>query len=357
MPGKKSCITCNKGGIIMLCDRCEQTFCDKHIIEHRKQYPNQLNNLQEEHDSIQEKLRQSSNKHSLLQTIDKWEKDSIIKIQTAAETAREELREMIKDSKERISTVGRTILENLRSAHKLGNFCENDFYRAMQQLKQLKTKIELPLSVNLIEDKKSVIHLISLKGTDFMNQDLEKSKIYSITKRVLTSDIQERFSKIIGPITIIENGLLAKHNGQDSTFAYTLGEQLYSKGRQTIRFKIEQNQIPYNIFFGCVTSQINLNKIHYKSPLIAGWFGYNEVYQHSLCMTNSQMHGYDSTKIGTHDVLSLTFDCDQKQIELYPQRTKKIHELSIDTDKAPLPWQLLVILTCENDCVRILYNA
>jgi hypothetical protein len=69
------------------------------------------------------------------------------------------------------------------------------------------------------------------------------------------------------------------------------------------------------------------------------------------------MHGYNSDKIETYDVVSLTFDCDQQQIELYPERTKKIHELPVDLDKAPLPWQLLLILTYANDCVRILYNG
>jgi len=357
MPAKHSCITCNKGGIIMLCDRCEQTFCDKHVIQHRQQLPNQLDDIIKEHDLIQEELRQPSTKHSLLKSIDKWEKESIVKIQTAAETAREELREMIENSKERLSTVCRDIVENLHSNREVGEFCANDLIKAMQQLKQLKMKIVSPLSVNLIEDKKSVIHLITVKGTDFMNQDLEKNKIYSVTKRILTSDIQEKFSKVIGPVTIDEDGLLARHNSENSTFAYILGEQLYSKGRQTVRFKIEQSQTPYNIFFGCVSSQINLNKIHYKSPLIAGWFGYNEVYQHSSCMTNVHMHGYDSNKIEAYDIISLTFDCDEKQIEFYPEHTKKIHELSIDIDKAPLPWQLLVILAYKNDCVKILYNA
>lgn len=341
----------------MLCDRCEQTFCDRHVIEHRRQNSNQLDNLLEEHDLIQEELRQSSNQHSLLKSIDKWEKESIVKIQTTAEKAREELREMIENSKQKLSTVCHDILEKLHLNRKMGEFCVNDLNRAMQQLKQLKKKVESPLSVNLIEDKKSVIHLITIKGTDFMNQDIEKTKIYSITKRVLTSDIQEKFSKIIGPVTITDNGLLARYNGQNSTFAYILGEQLYSKGKQTVRFKIEQSQIPYNIFFGCVSSKINFNQIHYKSSMVAGWFGYNEVYQQSSCITNVQMHGYDSDKIETYDILSLTFDCDERQIELYPERTKKIHELSIDTDKAPFPWQLLVILTYENDSVRILYNA
>ena len=357
MAGRKSCTICNKGGIIMLCDRCQQIFCDKHVIEHRQQSPNQLDGLIKEHDFMQQELRQPSTQHSLLKSIDKWEKESIVKIQTAAEAARAELRQMIEDSKERLSTACRDIVENLQVTREAGQFCGNDLLQSMHQLKQLKMKIASPLSVNLTENKNSVIHLITIQGSDFMNNNFEKTKIYSVSKRLPTSNIQEKFSKVIGPVTISEEGLLARHNGPNSTFAYILGEQLYSKGRHTVRFKIEQSQIPYNIFFGCIPSKSNLNQIHYDSPSVAGWFGYNEAHEHGVCTTNVQMHGYDSNKIETYDVLSLTFDCDQKQIELYPERTKKIHELSINIDKAPLPWQLLVVLTYGNDCVRILYNA
>jgi len=357
MAGRKFCIVCNKGGIVMLCDRCEQTFCDKHVIVHRQQSPNQLDGLMQENDLIQQELKQSSSQHSLLKSIDKWEKESIVKIQTTAETARAELRKMLENSKERLSSTCRDIVENLHSNREAGQYCESDLIRSMQQLQQLRMKILSPLSVNLIENKNSVIHLITVQGADFMNNDFEKTKTYSVSKRVPTSNFQEKFSKVNGPVTISEDGLIARHNGPNSTFAYILGEQLYSKGRQTVRFKIEQSQIPYNIFFGCISSKINLNQIHYDSPLVAGWFGYNEVHDHGVCITNVQMHGYDSSKIETHDILSLTFDCVQKQIELYPERTKKIHELPINIDKAPLPWQLLVVLAYGNDCVRILYNA
>ena len=341
----------------MLCDRCDQTYCDKHINEHRQQLANELTDIDNEYDLIQQEIRQSPNRHSLLKSIDKWEKESIVKIQTAAETAREELQQMVNDSKERLTTACRDIVEGLRSSREIGDYCSNDLTRAMQQLKQLRTKVAAPLTVKLGEDKKSVIHLIAVKGVDFKNEDLKKAKIYSITKRVLTSDVQEKFFKVTGPVKINDDGLLIKHTGPNSTFAFILGEQFYSEGRQTVRFKIEQSQTPYKIFFGCVSSQINFDKINSKSPYIAGWFGQNEVYQNGLSNTNMHMHGYDSTKIETYDVISLTFDCDEKQVELYPERTKKIHELSIDLAQIPLPWHLLVILTYENDSVKILYNA
>jgi hypothetical protein len=129
---------------------------------------------------------------------------------------------MIEDSKEQLLTLCRDLVENLRSTSEVREFCENDFIRA----------------------------------------------------------IQEHFSKVLGSITIDEGGLLAKHNDSNSTFAYILGEELYSQSRQTIRFKIEQSQTPYHIFFDCVASQINFHKRRYKSSFLVGWLGSNEVHQH-----------------------------------------------------------------------------
>ncbi|CAF1273771.1 unnamed protein product [Adineta ricciae] len=359
MPGSKQCTTCNKGGFIMLCDRCQQTFCDKHINDHRQQSPHQLDNILQEHDLIQDELKHSSTKHSLFKSIDQWEKESIVKIQTTAEKTRNELRQMIEEAKERLASACREVVENLQAAREARQFCENDLHRSMQHLQQLKTKIASPLSVELIENKNSVIHLIGVKGTDFLHKVLEQTKTYSVTKRLplTTPGIQEKFSKAIGPAVISEEGFLVRHHGQSSTFAYILGEQLYSKGQHTIRFKIEQSQVPYNIFFGCISSQVNSTQIHHDSPWVAGWFGYNEVHHHGTTEKNVQMHGYDSDKIETYDVLSLILNCDQRQIELYPERLKKIHELAINIDEAPLPWQLIVILTYKNDSVRILHNA
>ncbi|UJR14604.1 hypothetical protein I4U23_001599 [Adineta vaga] len=357
MPGGRHCMICDKGGIIMLCDRCQQTFCDKHINEHRQQSSHQLDSLIQEHDLIQEELKHSSKKHSLFKSIDQWEKESIVKIQTTAENVRNELRQMIDDANERLASACHDVVNNLQKTREARQFCDNDLKRSMQQLQQLKMKLASPLSADLIEDTKSIIHLISIQGTDFMHKELEKTKVYTVSKRLPTSGgIQEKFAKVIGSAIINEEGFLVRHHGQNSTFAYIFGEQLYSKGKHTIRFKIEQSQMPYNIFFGCISSQFNSDQIHYDSPWVAGWFGHNEVHHHGITNRNSEMHGYESNKIETYDVLSLTLDCDHRQIELYPERSKKIHELAVNLEKAPFPWQLFVVLTYKNDSVRILHN-
>ena len=139
--GKKQCVTCNKSGGIMTCDGCQQSFCGKHVIEHRQELTNQLDGIMQEHDLLQQELEQSSIDNSLLQQIDKWEKESITKIQVAAEAARADLQQILDKSKEQISKTCHDIAINLRSSREADDFSENDLNRWMEQLKELKLEI------------------------------------------------------------------------------------------------------------------------------------------------------------------------------------------------------------------------
>lgn len=343
----------------MRCEKCEQIFCNPHLAEHQTSAVTQFDSLKAEHDLIQQEIRHSSGKHSLLERIDQWERESIVKIQSSAERARTELRQMMDTAKDRLTASCHDAMEKLRRARDARQFCENDLRRTMQLLQQLKAKIASPLSAELVDEKSSPIHLITIKGTDFMNRELEKTKVYSISKNSskAKTTIQEKFAHVHGPAIIHEEGYLARHHGPNSAFAYLRGEQLYSKGEHTIRFKIEHSQVPYNIFFGCISSHASAHDIHYDSPSVAGWFGHNEVYHHGMTNRTAHMHGYDSSKIETSNVVSLTFNCDERQIELYPERSKTIHELAVNVERAPLPWQLLVVLVYKDDCVRILHHT
>jgi hypothetical protein len=281
-------------------------YQQKHLIDHRQQLVNQ------EHDLSQQEVE-----HSLFKKIDLWEKESIKKIQITAENARIELRQMNEKSKERF----------LKAYHEMDNYSEHELHRWMEQLKQFQ----------LDEHKWSII-------------DIEDN---TTTKNLSTAITQDRFSTVIGSVILDDEGFLAKHTADDWNYEYVLGEQHYSKGRHTILFQIEQNGTPYNIFFGCISSQAIQNRISIKSMLTVGWFGYNQIYQHGIRHDNPQ-HGYNSNAFATNDILHLTFDCEKRQIELFHEDTNKKYKLRVNITKAPFPWQLLMILTDKDDCIRIL---
>jgi len=123
---KKHCAVCNKHGGVLICNGCRLTFCSKHVIKHRQELAYKLEDVMHEHDLIRQDIEQSSNEYSHLRKIDKWEKESIKKIQIAAETARVDLREILDKSKRRLIKKSHHINSNLNSSWKSDDFSEND---------------------------------------------------------------------------------------------------------------------------------------------------------------------------------------------------------------------------------------
>ncbi len=71
-------LTCGKEKATFKCGECLQDFCYNHSTEHR----NELSKQFDEIETIRELLRQHLLKqtHVLIQQIDQWERDSIMKI-------------------------------------------------------------------------------------------------------------------------------------------------------------------------------------------------------------------------------------------------------------------------------------
>ena len=354
MSAIKKCVICSKNGGILTCHGCGRTYCVKHVLEHRQELSNQLNGIIQEHDLLQEELERSSSESVLFGHINQWEKESIKKIQATAEAARVDLQQILSRSKRELSKACSDITVNLRSSREAEDFSEKDLHRWLKQLDELKSEMASPSSIHLMEEERSGIRLITIQEiTDGRKSpvSLVKTDIYQSSS--MNFNTQERFNKTIGPVLLHEGGLLATLN-KHYTYGYILGQHHYSSGRQTVRFRIEQTHVPYNIFFGCISSQLTDKKIRCNSESVAGWFGCDKVYRHGSLNINAEIHGYRSNEIVKNDVLHLTFDSQQRHLELFHERTSKRHTLRVDVHKTPFPWQLLVILCRENDSVRIL---
>ncbi|CAF1297532.1 unnamed protein product [Rotaria sordida] len=312
----------------------------------------------QEHDLLQQELTQPSlKKNYLLNKIDKWKKDSITKIQVAAETARKTLQELLEQSKKSLSKTCHDITENLRTSLEADDFSENDLIRWKKQLKELQLEMTSPSSAKLIPDKNAPIYLMTLKTNDSSNDQDANRKKSSASSNSPNQDLQERFLQTLGPVNLEENGYLAKCVDAGSSFAYIRGRFLYSDGCHTIRFKIENYQQPYRIFFGCMASKTALKENVFITSDSVGWFGHDQVYENGRCSSNVQKYGYKSSAIKINDVLYLTIDCKTKQIRLFHERLKTICTLSINENLTPFPWQFLLVLCNSGDTVRILHNA
>lgn len=344
------CVRCGRVNGLLICEGCNSTFCSRHAVQHRQELTNQLETIVQDHDLIQQNIERSMYEKSIMQKIDRWERESIKKIRIAAENARSDLRDIIDRSKRQLAKMSRDIATDLNSSSKNENFSEKDLVRWMKQLNTLRSDIKSSYAIDLVEDERFPIYPIAVTQNKFQY-------IYKNTPRTagpLTTDIEERFLKTTNGASIENGGIIAKHTGPDLDFAHIIGKLFYSNGRHTTRFKIQQCALPYTIFFGCISASIVPEVFTYKSPSVVGWFGYDEIYQHGVWNNNVNTHGYDSNEIQQNDVLSLTFDCDQQQIELCHERANKTHILPVDLDQAPFPWQILVVLVHQDDCIKIL---
>ena len=94
---KAPCVThgCKSLGILK-CEGCLQIFCRQHVNEHRNLLSHQLDEIVLGHDTLQQTIatenEQEKNRQSLLEQIDKWERDSIVKIERTAEELRQQIK-------------------------------------------------------------------------------------------------------------------------------------------------------------------------------------------------------------------------------------------------------------------------
>ncbi len=53
---KKSCCKCNKGSGTLTCDECHQSFCFKHVAEHRQELLQQMDNIEQGYEILKRDL-------------------------------------------------------------------------------------------------------------------------------------------------------------------------------------------------------------------------------------------------------------------------------------------------------------
>ena len=344
---RRLCAKCGKQNGIMICDGCQSVFCSRHIAQHRQELSHRLEILMDDRHQFHENILRFTSESFQFQKIDRWEKDSIRKIRFCAETARNELREIIQQTKRRLKKVSQQMANHLVTSYKTDNFSENELNRWAKQLRDLRTELSSINTVELSEEKQSPLFMIRV------NQKSISGEQQSSRLQNYSTSPEDIFHKASSSIVIEENGTRIKHIGQDLDYGNILGQQTYSKGRHSFTFRIEHFTSPYMIFFGGISTQRNQKLLHYTSIRAVGWFGYNEIYQHGTWSTHAHNQGYRSDEIEEKDLIDLIFDCDQKQMEFHHQRTQKIYALKINTEKAPLPWQLFVVLTHTDDCVTL----
>lgn len=351
---KKPCTKCNKGGGVTTCDGCQQSFCIKHIIEHRQELAIELDNVGQEHDVLRRDLTQENLEHPLLIRINEWEQEAITKIQGVAEVARVDLRKILDQNKNELKTSVDKMTNEMQACREMDDYTETDLIKWTEELKQLRHLLDTQLIIQIVdnEDKTISIPTIKIRKEESSYLSFDSNRKSTINPDMDYSDIlvlnHERFYNFAGRIALSEQNLLATCLGTYWDGSNVHGACLYSSGRHVIHFRIEHKG-SNNLFFGIKTTSHDIPLQTLTSPYTYGW---RELDQPIESINGHRVHTDRNMRTG--DEVTMTLDCNNRQIFLEHHRINMTACLPVDLEKCPFPWRIFVTLRSPGDSIRIL---
>jgi hypothetical protein len=163
--GKGRCITCGKEKRVVRCEGCSQLFCFDHLPDHRQQLSAQLDEIEVNRDVFRQTLtEQTTNpkKHSLIKQIDRWEEDSMRKIQQTAQACRQLILQHTTEHINQIEVNLVKLTDELRLTRQENDFNEIDLCEFEQKLTQLTEELNNPSNLSIRNDSLPLINKISV---------------------------------------------------------------------------------------------------------------------------------------------------------------------------------------------------
>lgn len=336
------CMMCNKTASVAVCYGCQQSFCTKHFLKHRSNLADQMDDLQKKYEHFKQDLHRDRFEQPLLSTIYAWEKKSMRKIQEIAEKARDDLRLWLDKTKARIYNSLEHITKKFAALEKSNNFTETDVHKWTKQLEELRNLLEKPSTISIVQERKcnSAIH-----GIKIVEKPSESSDINETFAPNVIEDTNERFVTIFGPCTLSDDNRLVTQSSYRAGLSQITGESEYSSGKHAINFLIEKKGLK-NMFFGIYSSTKQTSSTFDSS--VHGWWNLDY-----MIINGESTGGNDTETIQAGDRVTLTIDCDQRQIDFEHHRTKRLIHLPINLDVCAFPWKILVRLLTTGDSLRI----
>jgi hypothetical protein len=322
-----------KQAAVTNCEGCSKAFCIKHFTDHRRLLDEEMNIIITEHDHLKNTLNQHMVKpaiHPLIDDIDNWGKESIVKIQQRTKELRQELFQSITVHQDDLSKKLQQLSEKLKESRENDDFIETELQHWKKTLYDFKTDLTLPSAISIIRcDNVSFVQNIVINS--FMR----------------TKELFEWVSN--DGVQIEDNEQVVVHNDVRE-HTEVRGKNEYNSGRYGIRLRIEQSSSGW-MFFGINSKSTPLQNSSYGSESAYGWSSNNKIWLNGLWKNNSSNY---IIEMMMYAIIELIFDCDNRKISMINERTKMKHELKVNTDSCPFPWQLHLSLGVPNSCVRIL---
>lgn len=164
-----SCILCpndtRKKLSIANCIGCKDVFCFDHLIQHRRDLTNHIDELIQQHRDIKINSINKLHVDQHLQYIDKWENETIELIHQHTKDVKEKILSIFNKYKFELEQNHILLEKELISKRVSNNFFERDIMDFSQQIKQLNKEIH---------HVESVLHNISVNE---LNQIVNKYKL------------------------------------------------------------------------------------------------------------------------------------------------------------------------------------
>lgn len=343
------CVKCTNNPSITKCYGCQQSFCSEHLIKHRSNLAEQMDDLTRKYDDLQQDLERNKFEDVLISSIYSWERKSMRKIQEVAEKVRCDVQEWANRTKVEVRNSLDQMAKQMRSSGKTDNFTELDLKKWMKQLQELRKSLEKTTTISVVENEapSTSIPTIKLAGKPADGHSFEEtSNDVAISPKSMHT-APEHFVKMYGSCELNEEDRVVTHRSYRAGLSQVCGYNQYSSGVHAIRFLIEKKG-EKNLFIGIFSTshQIISPTFDYS---VHGWWNFN----HRIINGESKGDGECET-VQSSDQLTLRLDCDQQRIQLEHQRSKTSVRLPIDLEVCPFPWTILVRLLSSGDSIRIL---
>jgi hypothetical protein len=144
-----------------------------------------MNNIGQRYESFKRDFNQQNKNKMLLLQIDRWEKESIAKIQSHAKATRVDLKRLTEESTNRLSNFMNKLSNELRLSQENDEYIEDDLNQWTKQLEEFQKEFEKLSVIELSEDSSSLFHLIKIKSS----KERQKNKLNSSSRVV--HDLEE----------------------------------------------------------------------------------------------------------------------------------------------------------------------
>ncbi len=176
--------------------------------------------------------------------------------------------------------------------------------------------------------------------------DISTSNHSTELKPTVTNEI---FHQHIGDVEIVENGLVVAH-GSSINSGEVRGKEEYTNGKHQLRFQIERSSA--YIFIGIISKTTPIIQNSYLSSSSYGWISQDHYHAGGVIRRKGDIFSdYDQLE---NDIIELLIDVTTQTLHYTNERTKQSRKLTVDLNKCPLPWQLIINLSGCEDRVRIL---